>query len=199
LVGCGKADAQGTFVYDQQSSTNDNIYQAYGTGGNLLGNQVGQSFTPGMPAVDFVRLHFVDDSPSQGLGATVYVNLRQDSMTGTILGSTDPVAFAPLFVGATNFFFTDRVSVNPGTQYFFELVEQSGGSWFAYSGPLNYPGGYAYGNGQPCFGCDLWFREGEYFVPEPSSASLFMVGGGIAAIRLLRRRHARPLDSQLVA
>src|SRR5260221_12356346 len=110
------AQGQGTFTYDQQSAFEGIVPEPYVT---IQTNQpLGQSFTPSLSGVGFVRLWLGDDRPGNSTGATVYVNLRSDSITGPILGSTDPV-FMPDGFGAggsqslTNFFFPLPVTVTP--------------------------------------------------------------------------------------
>src|SRR5690348_17349022 len=83
------APAQGTFQYDQQSATNyfpptfSFSIQGYGP--------VGQSFTPALPSVGFIQLEPGDALPVNGIGGTMYLNLRSNSISGAILGSTAPV------------------------------------------------------------------------------------------------------------
>jgi hypothetical protein len=119
------------------------------------------------------------DTTFNSLGATVYVNLRADSISGSILGSTDPVFMADGFVGYPNFIFSSPVTVTPGTVYYFQPVVQSGDLWgiTAYNA-YNYSGGTAYSQGAAVPAFDLWFREG-IVVPEPSGAFLVLVGIGL--------------------
>jgi len=179
------AYAQGTFVYDQQSVPNDTTG---GEGAPIIqaNGPVGQSFTPLLPGVGFVRL-FLGDSSRNGIGATILLNLRSDSMTGPILSSSQPVFMADGFAGLTNFFFPTEVPVSPGTTYIFELVVQSGDKWVVVDDPnFNYPGGTAFGQGLPALPFDLWFREG-IIIPEPSSLVLAL--SGLACFAVLIRRH----------
>ena len=181
------AHAQGTFIYDQQSVPNDTTG---GEGAPIIqaNGPVGQSFTPLLPGVGFVRL-FLGDSSRNGIGATIFLNLRSDSMTGPILGSTQPVFMADGFTGRTNFLFPTEVAVSPGTTYIFELVVQSGDNWSVIDDPqFNYPGGTAFGQGLPALPFDLWFREG-IIVPEPSSIALAMSGLACFAVLIRRRRN----------
>src|SRR5882762_9571744 len=78
-------NAQGTMIFDQQSSDESNG----GVGLNVIQNAqpTGQSFTPSLDGVGFVRLHFFDMVRNNGTGAVVYVNLRSDSITGPIIDS----------------------------------------------------------------------------------------------------------------
>lgn len=181
------AHSQGTFIYDQQSVPNDTTG---GEGAPVIqaNGPVGQSFTPLLPGVGFVRL-FLFDSSLNGIGATIFLNLRSDSMTGPILGSTQPVFMADGFTGRTNFLFPTEVAVSPGTTYIFELVVQSGDNWRVIDAPnFNYPGGTAFGQGLPAPPFDLWFREG-IIVPEPSSLVLALAGFACFAVLIRRRRN----------
>ena len=106
------ASGQGTMIYDQQSATNQG--PAGGDAGAPIGWQqpMGQSFTPALSAVGFVQFKFADPSRGDGVGATVYVNVLADFISGTVLASTTPV-FMPdgFFWGTTSFFFSAPVPV----------------------------------------------------------------------------------------
>jgi hypothetical protein len=166
---------QGTFIYDQQSAT-----ESTGGGGgvSIQSNQpLGQSFTPALSSIGFIRLFIGAAS-----GTTLYVNLRTNSITGPILDSTDFVAFSNAAQGYTNFFFSKPVALVPGTTYYLELGLQSGGgSIIAYNG-YNYAGGNAFEQGVSLPSIDLWFREG-IVVPEPSSLSLILGSGVLFYVR----------------
>jgi len=173
--------AQGSFVYDQQSSTNP-----ASAGGGPIIQQIappyGQSFTPTLSSVAFLQLGLFDSNPGNGFGATVHVNLRTGSIGGPTLASTDPVfmpdGFGDVAPGVTNFFFSGNVTLTPGTTYYFQPVVESGDLWGISAGPYNYPGGSVFVGGQPASASDYWFREG-IFVPEPPSALLFLAGAGV--------------------
>jgi hypothetical protein len=186
------ANGQGTLVYDQQSSTNAG---AGGAGAPITEDQpMGQSFTPTLSSVGFVQLEFDDGHSGNGLGATVFVNLWSGSISnGTLMSSTDPV-FMPDgfgsgsggfgFLTPTNFYFSTPVSITPGTTYYFQPVVVQPGSddpWDVIaSAAFNYPGGTFYFNGAPDpNNHDLWFREGIIDVPEPSSATIILLGSGL--------------------
>jgi len=182
---------QGTFQYDQQSLN-------HSIGANILyyiqGNEpIGQSFTPGLSSVGFIQLEPFDGNPNNGLGATLFVNLRSNSITGPILGSTAPVFLPdiPSGGGVTNFLFSTPVPVVPGTTYFFEVVVQSGDFWTLNTAGYLYGGGPTFRQGvaQPLQ--DLWFREG-IIVPEPSSILLFFGAAGILLLRRARRGRRYP-------
>jgi hypothetical protein len=179
-----------TFVYDQQSS--DESRPGAGGVDILIEQPTGQSFRPSLNQVGFVRLDVYDRYINNGLGATLYVNLRSDSITGPIIGSTSPISFPDNFGVWSNyfvtFFFTSPVQVQPGVTYFFQPVVQSGDAWFVnqYIG-FNYTRGSEYIYGSVVPGA-YWFREG-IIVPEPSDTSLLLAG--TAALWPLFRR-SRP-------
>lgn len=170
------AVAQGTLVYDQQSSADETSsfspvhIQFYGS--------VGQSFTPSLSRVDFVRLRLRDAAPGNSLGATLVVNVRSDSMSGPILGASTPIAFADNYNVAANFLFGSIVPVVSNTTYFLDVVVQTGDDWGLVTLGDTYPSGSFYGSGFPFSGADLWFREG-ILVPEPSSVLVLFMGGGV--------------------
>lgn len=177
---------QSTFIYDQQSS--DERFSGGGPLGITPYQPIGQSFTPALSSVDFVRFELLDGSPGNGRGSTIYVNLRTDAVTGPVLSSTTPVVLPDGLGGPTNafvtFFFATPVAVTPGVMYYFQPIVQSGEDFLIYDSYQHlYPGGASYYLGQPSTG-DLWFREG--IIPEPSAAVLTIVCVG--AFLCLRRR-----------
>lgn len=184
LMSCG-VHAQGTLVYDQESSNDEGspfsgaILQFYGT--------VGQSFTPSLNGVGFVRFRYFDINPGNSLGATLSVNLRANAINGPIVGTATPVTLSDGFVGGVNFFFPSTIPVTPNATYFLETFVQSGDNWGTAVIGDTYPNGIIYGGLQPFSGQDLWFREG-IIVPEPSSALLLVMGCGAAGWFMRRKR-----------
>lgn len=172
---------QGTFVYDQESSTDE----AYPIGGPPIKfyGTVGQSFAPSLAMVGFVRLKLDDVNRGNALGGTLVVNLRSTAINGPIIGTTTPVTLVDGFAGSVNFFFATAVPVTPATTYYLQAIIQSGDDWgittMSNTPGDNYPNGMFYGGLQPFSAGDLWFREG-IVVPEPSSALLFFMGSGVA-------------------
>jgi hypothetical protein len=177
--------AQGTFIYDQQSAGENAPGEA--VVGIQANQPLGQSFTPSLSAINFIRLQLTDGAIN-GLGATVFVNLCSTSISGLILGATAPVSMPDGFSGYTNFFFEMPVSLTPGVQYFFQPMVQSGDQWgvAGYNPVFNYPGGTLIYRGSPSPASDLWFREGIYNVPEPSAGVFVLLG--TAWFRWRRRR-----------
>ncbi|TSA41348.1 MAG: PEP-CTERM sorting domain-containing protein [Verrucomicrobiales bacterium] len=175
--------AQGTFVYDQQSI---NVVEGIAHINNA--NQpMGQSFTPSLSTVAFVDLYLYDADALHFAGATVTVNLRAGSVTGTLLGTSSSVTMPDQFFGIVNFVFSTPVSVVPESLYYFQPVVLAGDSWSDYVTDGSYTRGAQISSGLPVASRNLWFREG-IIVPEPTSASLLFLGGGLAAWFVRRKR-----------
>jgi hypothetical protein len=180
--------AQGTFVYDQQSST-DETPLPYGAGAVIQQfSSFGQSFTPTLNSIDFIRLKMTDNNEINNLGVTLYLNLRAESISGPILSTSPILALPNGFTGTVNFLLPASVSLTPGVPYFFEPIVQSGDLWTVSTGEFNYPGGSVFANGVSASGSDFWFREG-IIVPEPSSLALAMSGLACFAVLIRRRRN----------
>jgi hypothetical protein len=182
------AGAQGTMIFDQQSSDESNG----GVGLSVIQDSqpIGQSFTPSLDGVGFVRFHFFDFVRNNGIGAILYVNLRTDSITGPIIESTAPVAlpdnFGSVNTGFVDFFFPGNIPLQPGVKYYFQPIVQSGDRWGMFGDSFGYPGGDLYSGGT-AFSSDFWFREG-VIVPEPSLPALLMAGAGISLYLRSRKR-----------
>lgn len=176
---------QGTFIYDQQSST-DEILPQYGSGVLLQATlPAGQTFTPSLTGIDFIRLKFNDADLLDGLGATIYLDLRANSLTGSVLGVTMPVTIGNAFRGVTNFFFPNTIALTPGDMYCFQVFV-TGGPWNVDVASYGYIGGFRYSQGGATGG-DFWFREGLYVVPEPGATAF----GALAVLMLAARRAVR--------
>jgi len=89
------APAQGTLVYDQESSSDEVL--PFGSVPIQFYGSVGQSFTPSLSAVGFARLRVFDIDPSSGVGATLVVNLRANAINGPLLAVTMQWPKWPLF------------------------------------------------------------------------------------------------------
>jgi hypothetical protein len=187
--------AQGTFIFDQQSSDESNP----GNNGVFIQPRepMGQSFTPSLNAIGFVRFNLYDQVRNNGTGAVVYVNLRSDSITGPIIDSTAPVPLPDNLgsglQGFVNFLFSGNVPLQPGVQYYLQPVVQSGDLWTAITGVFNYPGGDMYVDGASVNSSDLWFREG-IIVPEPSTSALLVLAAGLWVQSRRSRKHAAQLS-----
>ncbi|MGC8989827.1 MAG: PEP-CTERM sorting domain-containing protein, partial [Verrucomicrobiia bacterium] len=173
-------DSEEYFVYDQVSPVPG--APPGSAPQSLQSGPIGQSFTPSLPALDFIELWTGDGVPGNRLGATVYVVLRSDSITGPIISSTDPVFLSDGFGWFENekqtmFFFSPSVALAPGQTYYFQVLTQPGSDWWHVVGynSYRYPGGMMYGGSEPVPGMDLWFRTG-IVVPEPSTVVLVLLG-----------------------
>src|SRR5690242_8401107 len=91
LVSSSASFGQGTFLYDQESSVNE-IPPVPAAGTIIQQNSpLGQSFTPSLTGIDFIRLKLSDNDAGNGLGATILLELRTGSITGTRIGLTGAV------------------------------------------------------------------------------------------------------------
>ena len=178
VCACGascSASAQGTFVFDQQTSESVD-------GAILLSRTpFGQSFTPTLDSIDFVELRLNDGATP----STVAINIRSGSITGLLLGTSMPTTLPSFSGGVSDFLFSDSIALTPGTKYYFEPVVVSGGYATSEVTFIDYTGGDQIYDGAVQRG-DLWFREGVISsVPEPSSEALWLMAGTI----LLWRSH----------
>jgi hypothetical protein len=180
---CLAAQAQ-VFVYDQQSVTDDNLVL---TGGIAFFTEqpMGESFTPTLSSVGFVRLYIFNGGET-AMPATVYVNLLADSITGPVLSQSEPVSLpgGQVTRSPINLLFSSPVSVTPGVTYYLQPVLQpvAGDNPYADAftvGSDSYSGGTLFVNGASDSSDDLWFREGIYIVPEPSPSWLVLLGSGV--------------------
>ena len=151
----------------------------------------GQEFTPTLAALDGVHLFIGPRNPE----AVAVVNIRENTITGPIIGTSLPGTIPPPGEPFIQFDFSDRVPLVPGNLYVMEvkILSGSGEPNFNFLPQITnedtYPGGRAISLGNPLPGSDLAFREG-LVTPEPGTISLLGIGllglvGGV-----LRRRKA---------
>jgi hypothetical protein len=154
------------------------------------GAPIGQEFTPALNSLDFVDLYTSDfNFAADGTGGTVSVLIRNDTITGTVLGTSIPDALPYGFSGVTHFAFASPVALQARNRYVIEITRNSGDAWgvgIITPDPLAYSGGRTILLGQPLSdeNAGMWFREG-ITVPEPSTFALF---GSMGALLLLRRK-----------
>jgi hypothetical protein len=192
------AAGQGTTLRCDQQSSSDETLPATGAS-SLWDFASGQSFTPALPFVDFVKFMFQDANPNDGLGVSVYVTLRSDAINGTIIGTTAPVSVPNAFAGPATFLFPTQVQVTPGAAYYFNVVPQSGGPFSIFGGAsYNYPAGTAFVGTHPDPTAYLWFHEG-LVVPEPSSTALLLLGGAAFACLRCKTAHKNPPPAAAVS
>ena len=130
---------------------------------------LGQEFTPSLT----------------GLATVAIVKIREDSITGLVVGTSLPGVFG---IDAIHFDFAALVALVPGNRYVIEPVLISGpGFGPVFSTTDTYAGGRGIVSGSPISDRDMGFREG-LAVPEPASVSLLGVGIAVLAGRLFKRR-----------
>ena len=117
----------------------------------------GQSFIADTNAIGWVSLLLDDSNPSNGLPATLHVNLRTyfeaqkpdpnaGAVSGALISSSYPATLTnghrvQNISGATRFVFPTNVPLVPGTKYWWELVSDSGDDVRAHFYHFSYPDG----------------------------------------------------------
>ena len=139
----------------------------------------GQSFTPTIGTMNAAEFRIMDGI-SNSLGAQLEVRIRQGSITGTILGTSDvvtlPSDFNTSFGGEPVIFpFSTDVTLAPGSLHVLEINTVSGDNLLVLvnqglkSRGDAYTDGTLISSGSPDgYGSDCWFRQG-VLVPEPST------------------------------
>jgi len=148
----------------------------------------GQEFTPTLSGLDSVELLVVDFDQNDGLGATLQLNIRNDTITGQVIGASIPVYVPNRPPGhfpreeVVHFDFDATVPLAPGNLYVIEVEHLDGGN-FSVCGCGGYedlyPNGRVISLGSPSQGgvyyYDLWFREGMVEVLSPVVGDLGVV------------------------
>jgi hypothetical protein len=88
-------------------------------------------------------LWFGVSAQNNGVGSTVYVSLRENSITGNELAETSRVCLRDSCFGPATFFFSGNVPITPGETYFLVTVLQADDDNSAYADFHNYAGGTA--------------------------------------------------------
>ena len=159
---------------------------AFGSGTGIgVAAGAAQSFVPALNSLGVVELQLNDQSPGNGLGVDLAVNIRLGTLAGAIVGTSDvltrsdqPTASIQLF----HFDFSSAVALTPGLTYVLEIVKVSGfedsAAFFSGTGiPDSYAPGSAFIFGTPfAHSRDLWFQEGPSIIPEPATMLLLMLG-----------------------
>lgn len=156
---------------------------------------VGQSFIPVLDRLDWVELKFTDNA-MEANGSIAYVNIREDSITGPIIGTSGEVFLDDCFnfpegpgcgvvLGnpqVVRFDFDEQVQLEAGSTFVIEVLQAGDRLGFALTPSDNYANGNAIFNGVAYEG-DLFFREGIY-IPEPSG--MLLLGLTVTAAHCLR-------------
>jgi PEP-CTERM motif-containing protein len=183
----------GSFTPDQSDL---NLFFVASVQNVRLFGPIGQEFVPTLPFLDVVQLSTEDFGVNpNGIGASLFVNIRSGTITGPIVGTSLltalPDGFGLSGGAITEFDFPSKVPLVPGNTFVIELVISSGDDWGVGScGGLcgnTYPAGRAILFGVPQTDDDLWFAEGNA-VPEP--ATLALLGTGVSFL-LARKRFAQ--------
>jgi hypothetical protein len=198
--------ARGSQVIDQSylpfhpSSGFDEVYSLTPLGpvSNL---PLGQQFVPTLTSMNFLDLWIEDAASDDPATATIQVNIRATSISGTILGTATAVAPAEINLSGgttlTEFDFSSPISLTRGATYVIQAAEinatTENRSFGWVGGPLGnstYAPGEAYINGtlQPTF--DFAFEEGTQSVPAPSSWLMAAMAVIASAGCVLKRRRA---------
>ncbi|MFN8179258.1 MAG: hypothetical protein U0167_15105 [bacterium] len=122
---------------------------------------MGQSFVPTLPHLNVVELQM--NSQSSAAGGVAVVRIRSGSVTGAILGVSEPAIIPPVMlpVDVVHFDFSAPVPLEPGSPHVIEVVATAGtlGVFGARISEDSPPGtAIAFGTEQPRDA--LWFREG---------------------------------------
>ncbi len=179
------AEAQGLLVDQRNDDTISNslrfLSPAQGGPGSL---PFGQEFTPSFAGVQWFEFLVNSVAPPASAG-TFQVNIRLNSVTGPIVGASEPVSVSfGVSQGTARADFGSLVPLVGGQQYVAELVPLSGLGLYFFDSP-NYSGGRLIMSGAPT-ATDLWFREG-IIVPEPGAVRLGLVAALLAWLRIRLR------------
>src|SRR5262245_12033964 len=126
---------------------------------------IGQEFVSDHPGLDAVELLLANTDMSSPFPADVTINIREGSIAGPVLGTSQPVSLPFTTAGVVQFLFPSSVHTLPGRTYVIEIVVSPGGGNVGVSG--GWTGSYSQGRlilqGDPMpmsDNSDLWFRVG---------------------------------------
>src|SRR5262249_2948251 len=168
--------ASGSSATDQSNTPSP--YQTYSTSYGP-GLPIGQEFKPAFSSLDFVDLFIEDHGSDTGPGANFTVNIRANTITGTVLGSASAFVADNTNLGGgntyTHFSFSSSVALTPGATYIIDVVQNgpivTGNSVFSLDGDNPngtdlYTAGRAIIGGAPVTNnFDFNFREGTSSTP----------------------------------
>jgi hypothetical protein len=125
---------------------------------NLSYFKFDQEFTPSLSSIDMVRLALHTDEE----GAVLRINIREDSIYGRIIGTSEKL-LPPGFTGMARFMFASPMQLNSDSFYIIDLELLSGSAFVAagFEGG-GYPRGLMYidGYNTPTDNSDLIFQTG---------------------------------------
>ena len=165
-----KAD---TITFDQ---TNTGLPEGSSFQNIQVFSPIGQSFTPTLASLNFVDL--LTATTGSASPFTLEVEIRSGSISGTILGVSQPTMVTPPSATSTivtPFTFSMPVTLVPSDLYVIQVLAISGDALVGSSGINNYPGGTQILGGIAQPNNDLWFQEG-ISVPEPGELLMLVTG-----------------------
>ena len=144
------------YHWDQENVQADAYSFWFGNSFSL--GPLGQEFIPTASFLDVIRL-VIKDSTGGNSPGRLTLNIRADTITSPVLGTSDTLSFAPLFKGEATFLF-DRIVLTPGLRYVIEVVPLSDPGYMVGGDYDAYALGRAITSGTPSANLDLWFRTG---------------------------------------
>lgn len=159
--GLSKGQSYSQFIVDQTDTTliQKNTYNIH------YFEPMGQEFIPDFHALDAIELQlddascYLEGSP----GGNLMVRVRESTIGGTIIGTSDTMHFDNCFVGNIRFDFPSFIPLIPGRTYVLEAVYISLNTCTISmdEGPSSlYNRGSLIMSGIVQPGKDMWFREG---------------------------------------
>lgn len=138
---------------------------------------IGQEFTPSMSCLEVVQLIICNESGYSEFIVSIY----SDSITGTLLGTSETVTVSGFYLDILTFSF-DELNLSPQNLYVMEISQTEGtNAGVSSSGYPTYPLGCQMLYGVPHEDNDLWFREGVF---EGSAMDRFSWGSLKSSYRL---------------
>ena len=120
---------------------------------------IGQEFTPNLSCLEVVQLYIYNESEDSEFVVSIY----SDSITGTLLGTSNPVAVSGFYLDVLTFSFSAAITLTPQNLYVIKISQiegTSGGVSSSGGSSSTYPYGCQILSGIPQEDSDLWFREG---------------------------------------
>jgi len=140
----------------------------------LYFSPLGQSFTPTLTSLNFVNLLTENGS------ATVKVNIHLGSMSGPVLGTSQPTVIPfSISPGVSSFRFSTSVTLIPGDVYVIEPFVVCGNTLIGSTGINDYVGGDQILGGATQANNDLWFQEG---ISVPERGRWLLLGTGLLGL-----------------